>query len=1047
MTLNLRTSTKTFGLILFLVLSAFYFVKPPSVFASGETYTWSSYQTIKVSGGGLSNDSSLSFNINSTGFGLPNATQSFLGSLQVKDSNGQACQIFIFLNVAPDNKSGVITNAQPVQETTSVCQYKYLSNLASQYNGSTVSIGGQRPNDNSIQETLKQKQVFIFVYPKTTVLPSNVIATITDAAGKVTSVQLTQQGESSNRYYSGSTGLDPGIYKLCSTPSMGRGCATEQKVKFNSNIWSLGESLSTQIINVTVELVNNTGVQNNSIDPITVSLEKPDGTPITTADTNPLNITPTSDQSQAAGAVTVNSTYFVRTEFTNVSPDNYRVCIQNDTICQNVTKTAFFIPPTVKLNLSDTQSSGLINQTGGSTTPTCESSGYSLSWFMCPIINGLADAVDGIYHTFIQPLLVTQPIVLSVNGDPTNTYKIWSNFRVYGDIFLVIALLVIVFGQSIGGGLIDAYSAKKILPRLMIAAVLINLSIYIVAFSIDITNILGNGIQGLLSQPFANANSFQLKLSGGTSATLGIGALLTGTTAGAAGIGLWAAIAAGTVELGPLILFVLLSILLPALLTFIAILGTVLIRRGLIIFLVVISPVAFALYCLPNTEKYFRKWWDLLFRTLLVYPIIALIFSISNILSVTINQSGQTSGLISWVSQLMSIVALIVPLFLIPFSFKLSGGVLGKVHEITTGVGKRGYDMVKGNPNNPFSLQNKVKREAGNSIRDLREIRGAELMGSGSRVARRIGRSLGGARLAERQAVTNTERAQAISTTWNSGNDTWAKASTIPLSVLATRRASGHRYRAANAAGNTTGREQWSAADGTWFDEAQIREGNRTYGNGADRQINYQKLLEKTEPLGTDSQNAVLDDFLDWATQAGLDGGTASGRWQGISIPLKGMRIDLRRAQIGRGANGRLIRTGTNHFNLLTEYAGMAMPEQYKETPGSFEAVRDSILHVGGNTAATQEENEAAARAYHNLEQYVKGTSGSPTQQALAQQALAQQPGQATGAGTQQSYASSSSAAAKNRNAAQQALADLDAQARLNPALAQVIAQLPRDIT
>ncbi len=674
--------------------------------------------------------------------------------------------------------------------------------------------------------------------------------------------------------------------------------------------------------------------------------------------------------------------------------------------------------------------------------PGCEGSD-ALGWIICPVIDLLAKAIDGIYSVFIHPLLVTQPVGLSSSDA---IYRIWSGFRNYGDIFLILALLVVVFGQSIGGGLIDAYSAKKILPRLLIAAVLINLSIYIVALAVDVSNIVGEGIQTLLTQPFVNTGTFHLTLNGGSTAVLGVSGLLAGT-AGVAG--LWVVIAGGATFILPMVQFILLFILLPGALVFISILATIIIRQGLIIFLLVVSPVAFALYALPNTEQYFRKWWDLLFKTLLIYPIIAVIFSIANIMSVTISEAAKSQiGLLSTLSQLMAIIALIIPLFLIPFAFRIAGSLLGRFHGVATGIHKRGQDTLKGNVNDANSLRNTTRRKVSSGFKDVREIRGSQMLGSNNRLQRRIGRSIGGVKLAENQAKSNAEREQAISNIWSNGNDTWTKASTIPISVLASRRSSGHRYRDAAAAGNTSGREQWAAADGTWHDEDQIKMGNREYFNGADKQVNYKKLLEKTEPLGTEAQNNVMEDYLAWANEAGLDAGTATGRWQGISIPLKGMRIDMRRAQIG-GTPGNLTRTGTNHHALLTEYAGMAMPEQYKETPGSFQAIRDSIFTVAGNPHASQAENEAAARAYANLEQYVKGTSGSPQQQAaMSQQALAAQAaGAGGGAAAQQSYASSSSAAAKNRNAAQQALADIDTQGRLNPTLAQVIAQLPRDIT
>ncbi len=328
----------------------------------------------------------------------------------------------------------------------------------------------------------------------------------------------------------------------------------------------------------------------------------------------------------------------------------------------------------------------------GADTPQCETSGFALSWAFCAIINGLAGAMNDLYNDFIQPFLETKPInVTNPQGDKTHVYEIWSNFRVYGDIFLVIALLVIVFGESVGGGMIDSYTAKKILPRLLVAAVLINLSIYIVAFAVDITNIVGDGIGQLIEQPFRNAGAFQLKVGGGT-ASFGLGIITAG--------GIWAVAGAGV-----LLEFLLVFFLIPAFLALLGVLVVIIIRTGLIVFLVLISPVAFALYCLPNTEQYFRKWWDLLLRTLLIYPIIAIIFAMANVLSITINLTA-SGALQKPIADLISVIALFVPLFLIPYSFRIAGGALGQIHEVASNLAKRAHGGIIGSEQNPASWRN-----------------------------------------------------------------------------------------------------------------------------------------------------------------------------------------------------------------------------------------------------------------------------------------------------------------------------------------------------
>ena len=167
--------------------------------------------------------------------------------------------------------------------------------------------------------------------------------------------------------------------------------------------------------------------------------------------------------------------------------NNGWVLVDNNTDFAIGTPTNGHATPT---NVSgSTGSSGAIGDSA-----TCEAhGGFSIAWIICPIVNGLAGAFDTVFKVVVLPLLQTGAIDVS---NTSNTYLVWSNFRLYANILLVLVLLVVVFGQSIGGGLIDAYSAKKIIPRLLIAAIAINLSIYIVALAVDITNIVGQGIYG-----------------------------------------------------------------------------------------------------------------------------------------------------------------------------------------------------------------------------------------------------------------------------------------------------------------------------------------------------------------------------------------------------------------------------------------------------------------------------------------------------------------------------------------------------------------------
>jgi hypothetical protein len=397
---------------------------------------------------------------------------------------------------------------------------------------------------------------------------------------------------------------------------------------------------------------------------------------------------------------------------------------------------------------------------GDSQTPSCDTSGFSLSWIMCPIINGLAAAADGLYTNVVQPLLITRAIDINDSSDKSSQaiYQVWSAFRLYGDIFLVIALLVIVFGQSIGGGLIDAYTAKKVLPRILIAAILINLSIYLVAILVDLTNILGSGLITLITSPFSQTGNFDLTLNGTTSG-LGLVALVGG-------------VAWGTVAFSALLEFLLAFVLLPAFFILIAIMVTVLFRRGLIILLILVSPVAFAMYCLPNTEKYFKKWWDTLIEALLVYPIIASIFAVAKVLSVTISWGGETSGLASTFAQILAIIALFVPLLAIPFAFRLAGGILGKTHEALNNYGKKSHQAMLGNPNDHNSWRNRAKYKLGDRNTQLRERAVNRGYGDNSNIGTRaLGKALNFGNLQAKRSGFNKTRSEMLQSQIATGDD------------------------------------------------------------------------------------------------------------------------------------------------------------------------------------------------------------------------------------------------------------------------------------
>ena len=318
----------------------------------------------------------------------------------------------------------------------------------------------------------------------------------------------------------------------------------------------------------------------------------------------------------------------------------------------------------------------------GDDNVNCDTSGNPMSWLICPIINGALDGASLLFTDFIEPFLHTSPV--TTDPSPNNViFHIWNSFRTIGNILLVFALLFVVFGQSIGGGLIDAYTAKKAIPRILVAAIAINLSIYICAMLIDLFNILGNGMAHLITSPLKdttgtnNNNALSIRPKAGESAVLFIIAILGGI----ATFKLFkligknhaadAAKSGGTT--GSVIAYLLVFVALPIILAALSIFITLLLRQGIILALTAISPVALALFAIPAADKYAKKWLDAFVKTLIVYPIITGIFAISQVLAVLIYDAND-GGVLALIA--VAIVAF-APLFMIPFAFKLAGGVIG----------------------------------------------------------------------------------------------------------------------------------------------------------------------------------------------------------------------------------------------------------------------------------------------------------------------------------------------------------------------------------
>ena len=258
-----------------------------------------------------------------------------------------------------------------------------------------------------------------------------------------------------------------------------------------------------------------------------------------------------------------------------------------------------------------------------------------IGWIVCPVMEKAAWIGDQSFQFLSKTFLETEPELVATYGagkEPSGTYKSWELARNIANVMFIAAFLIIILSQVTGRGL-DNYGIKKMLPRIIIAAVAVNVSYFICQAMVDLSNILGYEVQNFLVDMARDVSDrTAMPVASDTGIQRG-----TGTLAVIAGIALASVVA----------VWLILSIMIPAIgvivTTVITLIIILLMRKAFIILLVVVSPIAFVLYLLPNTEQYFRKWLSMFWKLLMVFPVIGLLFGAGQLASAVILVAGTSS--------------------------------------------------------------------------------------------------------------------------------------------------------------------------------------------------------------------------------------------------------------------------------------------------------------------------------------------------------------------------------------------------------------------
>ena len=313
---------------------------------------------------------------------------------------------------------------------------------------------------------------------------------------------------------------------------------------------------------------------------------------------------------------------------------------------------------------------------GGEPKNSCGIDG--LGWLICPLMTFVATINDAAYGA-ISGFLDIKPAILS-SGDNSGAKQGWDFFRNIANAIFAVIFLWIIFSQISNVG-VSNYGIKKILPRLIIGALLVNLSYYICQIFVDLSNILGHTLKDALESGAGGI--------GTNSEATGVGSNLITGILGLTGAALFIALAVGlpTLAAGFLAIMTVFIILI--------------VRQAGIILLVAISPVAFAAWLLPNTEDLFKKWMKMFRGLLLVFPIISLLYGAGKLAgailasNATVDPNNPDETM-----QLVALAATTMPLIATPFVLQNSlsslGSIGAKIGKMSAGAHSRFAGNVKG---------------------------------------------------------------------------------------------------------------------------------------------------------------------------------------------------------------------------------------------------------------------------------------------------------------------------------------------------------------
>lgn len=313
----------------------------------------------------------------------------------------------------------------------------------------------------------------------------------------------------------------------------------------------------------------------------------------------------------------------------------------------------------------------------GKQTSLCGIEG-AMAWVACPVTTALSTFARAVNDILQRLLFLPTNDIFGANGPDSNQnskgfYAAWKVFRNMGIALIIIAGVVMVASHSLGLEFIDAYTIRKLMPRLVVALIGVVLSWPIMSFLITFFNDTGTWIRSILLFPFNGiASEFSKPEHAGVAVFewMLIPAGMVGGLIGGALLG-WVGV---------------LSII--ASIAFALLIGLVVLaaRQLVIILCLILAPIAIACYVLPGTQKVWNFWKNTTVTSLMMFPIIMGFLAAGEIMARVAGVPGTPQA------HLLSLIVFYAPYFMLPYSFKMAGGLMATIFSISNDKSRGIFD-------------------------------------------------------------------------------------------------------------------------------------------------------------------------------------------------------------------------------------------------------------------------------------------------------------------------------------------------------------------